>query len=354
MEQGNCIKRIRWIDVAKGYGIFLIVLGHILTTGTLRRLIFAFHVPLFFILSGLTLNTNIRFKNFLVKKFKSLMIPYFTFSVISIVLFSFMIKLMPSLSEQSGFFNQLFVVLYGNSRPDIMKWNTPLWFLPCLFAVLVVVYVIERSMQYNVGGAAVRLLVIIVSFVAGVLFETNVDVRLPMQMESGIFMIGFVEIGVILSKCDFSEQVKKISAFMLISIGLLVIGSLVSHINGFAEVRTYYYGKNGFLFIITSVTMSMAFLLIAMLFENSKIWKVIGVNSMVVLLLHKFPIVFFQSICPGVKSLLSKPTTMSGTFMAILVAILVIALCNMAGYFIKKVCPESLGKKRKKMEKKLC
>ena len=138
-------------------------------------------------------------------------------------------------------------------------------------------------------------------------------------------MIGFVEIGVILSKCDFSEQVKKISAFkiMLISIGLLVIGSLVSHINGFAEVRTYYYGKNGFLFIITSVTMSMAFLLIAMLFENSKIWKVIGVNSMVVLLLHKFPIVFFQSICPGVKSLLSKPTTMSGTFMAILVAILV-------------------------------
>lgn len=152
MEQGNCIKRIRWIDVAKGYGIFLIVLGHILTTGTLRRLIFAFHVPLFFILSGLTLNTNIRFKNFLVKKFKSLMIPYFTFSVISIVLFSFMIKLMPSLSEQSGFFNQLFVVLYGNSRPDIMKWNTPLWFLPCLFAVLVVVYVIERSMQNNVGG----------------------------------------------------------------------------------------------------------------------------------------------------------------------------------------------------------
>ena len=65
-----------------------------------------------------------------------------------------MIKLMPSLSEQSGFFNQLFVVLYGNSRPDIMKWNTPLWFLPCLFAVLVVVYVIERSMQNNVGGGS--------------------------------------------------------------------------------------------------------------------------------------------------------------------------------------------------------
>ena len=215
---------------------------------------------------------------------------------------------------------------------------------------------LKLSLVVGLVSINIMILVIIVSFVAGVLFETNVDVRLPMQMESGIFMIGFVEIGVILSKCDFSEQVKKISAFkiMLISIGLLVIGSLVSHINGFAEVRTYYYGKNGFLFIITSVTMSMAFLLIAMLFENSKIWKVIGVNSMVVLLLHKFPIVFFQSICPGVKSLLSKPTTMSGTFMAILVAILVIALCNMAGYFIKKVCPESLGKKRKKMEKKLC
>ena len=61
-------KRINWIDVAKGIGIFIIVLGHVLKTGFLRQLIFSFHVPFFFLLSGVTLNTNQKFLNFVKKK----------------------------------------------------------------------------------------------------------------------------------------------------------------------------------------------------------------------------------------------------------------------------------------------
>ena len=40
-------KRITWLDVAKGFGIFFIVWGHVLRTGHFRIYLYAFNVTLF-------------------------------------------------------------------------------------------------------------------------------------------------------------------------------------------------------------------------------------------------------------------------------------------------------------------
>ena len=53
-------KRLDWIDIAKGIGIILVVLGHTLVpqvretgfAGFLWIFIYNFHMPLFFFLSG--------------------------------------------------------------------------------------------------------------------------------------------------------------------------------------------------------------------------------------------------------------------------------------------------------------
>jgi uncharacterized membrane protein YcfT len=39
--------RIDWIDIAKGYGILLVILGH-LDVGKIGTWIYTFHMPLFF------------------------------------------------------------------------------------------------------------------------------------------------------------------------------------------------------------------------------------------------------------------------------------------------------------------
>ncbi|ARU94546.1 acyltransferase family protein [Tatumella citrea] len=54
-------KRVEWIDISKGIAIILVVAGHILT-GNLKYLIFTFHMPFFFILSGYLQNPNGRLK----------------------------------------------------------------------------------------------------------------------------------------------------------------------------------------------------------------------------------------------------------------------------------------------------
>jgi fucose 4-O-acetylase-like acetyltransferase len=59
--------RLEHIDVAKGIGIILVVLGHnwIIRTekGELFRIIFSFHMPLFFFLSGVLFKAQSDFRH---------------------------------------------------------------------------------------------------------------------------------------------------------------------------------------------------------------------------------------------------------------------------------------------------
>ena len=57
MENASSNKRIDWIDVAKGIAMLLVIIGHC-RIGNLRGVIFSFHMPLFFICSGITLRAS--------------------------------------------------------------------------------------------------------------------------------------------------------------------------------------------------------------------------------------------------------------------------------------------------------
>lgn len=72
-------KRISYLDILKGFGIFFVVFGHVIHNSILREYIWNFHMPLFFIVSGLFHNSNITFRSFLLKRIKSIYIPYILF-----------------------------------------------------------------------------------------------------------------------------------------------------------------------------------------------------------------------------------------------------------------------------------
>lgn len=79
-------KRIDYLDMVKGIGIFLVVLGHMEDISTITRVwISSFHMPLFFIVSGLIMAiTNEPDKDITVsikKKWQGIIIPYMWFSL---------------------------------------------------------------------------------------------------------------------------------------------------------------------------------------------------------------------------------------------------------------------------------
>lgn len=48
--------RIEEVDIAKGIGMILVISGHLCASAPLRNFIYSFHMPLFFILSGIVYN----------------------------------------------------------------------------------------------------------------------------------------------------------------------------------------------------------------------------------------------------------------------------------------------------------
>ena len=75
-------ERIGWVDFAKGVAIILMVLGHAVVTSPLKKFIFVFHMPFFFVTAGFLLNLNKwggaeNFNAFAAKLFKRLLVPYY-------------------------------------------------------------------------------------------------------------------------------------------------------------------------------------------------------------------------------------------------------------------------------------
>jgi fucose 4-O-acetylase-like acetyltransferase len=123
-------KRIEYLDIARGIGILLVVLGHNdfeAISLFVHQLIYSFHIPLFFFLSGYFINISIPFFEFFKKRFHSLLKPFlFTIFLIYFTSISF---------EKMGFntaITRIVKSLYGTGH--YIDW-VQLWFLPELFVV---------------------------------------------------------------------------------------------------------------------------------------------------------------------------------------------------------------------------
>jgi len=82
--------RIELIDIAKAITIILVILGHTtsnLETPMYRRFLYAFHMPLFFFLAGLSIRPKVlktfgEWKDFIRKNLQALVVPYLIFAFI--------------------------------------------------------------------------------------------------------------------------------------------------------------------------------------------------------------------------------------------------------------------------------
>ena len=126
------------IDTLKGLGILIVVASH---CDADKRMFysypFSFTVPLFFMISGYLTPNRGAFFPFALKKFRRLIVPYWLWLVLScdifMSFFNFRLPNFPAnLWQAFAFFG---APLWG--FPIV---NVPLWFLPALFAVSLMLY----------------------------------------------------------------------------------------------------------------------------------------------------------------------------------------------------------------------
>ena len=73
------VQRVGYLDIAKGIGIILVVMGHndfALISPFAHKFIYSFHMPMFFFMSGMFFKPDLPFWTFLQKRFHRVLKPF--------------------------------------------------------------------------------------------------------------------------------------------------------------------------------------------------------------------------------------------------------------------------------------
>lgn len=161
----NHAARDRAIDVAKGLGMLLVIFGHTNYQEPGLTIIYSFHMPLFFAISGMLFGGDRypTFGAFLRRKVKTLIVPFLLYAAVTLVFTGAVELLEHGFSE--GYLPDMLKTA-GRSliarRSADFPYNAPLWFVPCLFLVECGYYLLSR-----IRSKPVRIAVIAAVFAGG-------------------------------------------------------------------------------------------------------------------------------------------------------------------------------------------
>jgi polysaccharide biosynthesis protein PslL len=322
--------RNKIIDIAKGIGIILVVFGHNWIVenkpGELFRIVFSFHVPLFFFLSGIFLKESESLQQFISAKTDSLLKPYLvvlTILGIGTILF-----------HPTDVFTYFFGVIYA-SYPTI-EWGH-MWFLPHLFVSLLFSRGILHTTKYSkhrsrwIAGIATFMAIVGIAFI-NIFWQIDIskwshsdrlfgNIKYLPGLPFSIDLIG-ISSACILFGFLARQKVKSIAFNLpIFSIALLTFSLLHYYFNPTMDLalRMYGYAPISSLLAILGVYIVIA---ISALLDRqvvlSKLLAYIGSSSLFILIFHGR----VQNITFGILSQLNKFAYFNG-IVSLIIAIIV-------------------------------
>ncbi|MGE7115104.1 acyltransferase family protein [Lysinibacillus sp. NPDC047702] len=328
--------RIRWIDTAKGLGIIIVILGHAYPPDNWLKIIYSFHMPLFFFLSGYLFSVK-KYNSlgkFISNKSRSLLIPYFIFSILSLIYYA----TTPLFISNEINWPKLFVgFFYSNGISGWLDYNVALWFLTCLFVVEIIFYFILKK----ITSTKLLVTVLLVFSIVGYLDSIYMPIRLPWSIDIAFSAIVFFGLGYIsktvgLINSVLNQKVKLLVITLpifLLFINQMIKDNYIIDMNN-NRLNDYY---NFYTPAICGILLTIIF---ASLLKSNFI-EYLGKNSLVILATH-LPIIFFVSIFYNEIGYAMDDRvlrSLSVTFLAMLVLLPII-------YFINRYTPFILGKKQ--------
>ena len=219
--------RVDWIDYAKGIGILLVVVGHTLRglvsssileasiqEQAVDKWIYAFHMPLFFFISGLFIERSASksLKAFLVNKLLTIAYPYFIWSILQEL-----IRRLTGVNSEPEPIVNIWRILYD----PVMQF----WFLYVLF-IFSLGYAILRKLGLSVKAFVFVSCLLYVAHLVGINFGSwGVLYMLRIQ-------VIYFALGILVAETKLLSQLNKltsihliitaISGFLIIAIAVLL------------------------------------------------------------------------------------------------------------------------------------
>lgn len=281
-------QRIVELDMAKGLGILCIIAGH-LGVDSIDRVVYTFHVPLFFLISGYFISSNQSFKTFISNKAKKLLIPYYITGLIIVfgtVVFNLLLG--SSNDFKKLLLDSLLRLLYasGTDRNATLlgiKKIGAIWFLQALFWASCL-----NRILLNLSTKVASIIVAIIWIIS---YTSSKFVWLPLDIQAAGTALLFVYIGS-LSR-QYNYQLNQTN-YILFILGLFVLILEISY-----NIRLFVSANIYDLTIVSafaSIFISYSILNICVACKKISFFRntlcFLGKNSLIVLCVHSIELHF--------------------------------------------------------------
>jgi fucose 4-O-acetylase-like acetyltransferase len=334
--------KIYWIDALKAIAIISVVIGHspgIQGYNYIVKYIYSFHIPLFFLISGILFDPKIAEKDpsaFLQKQARGLLIPYFAWGFLTYIPWYVIARHFGSYPDLNPI-KPLLGMLYGTGSGTWLIHNGALWFLPCLFVTRVIFFTTIKFVPTSSLPIALAFLMAL-----GFVCVQLVPFPLPWGFDIGLIAIGFFGVGFLLKARLLSFRLPS-AAYL---IGVLSMLAIVHGIAVFNNTRISFTERafGNVLFFLSESFLGIAFwLVIAKVIPLSPIITLIGESTMMIFILHTF---VFNLITGFVVVILRLPPTFKYESLAstIIYTSIAVALPVALMPVIQKVQPWLIGR----------
>ena len=254
-------ERIAHYDIAKGILILLMLVGHVWVEGWVRRWIYVFHMPAFFLISGMLQRNSASLQKPLyrlaLKKARSFLIPYFFFEMLSVG--EKVLQFGPDLNIK-GYLYQTVLLQFTNG---------PLWFLIVLLCAELLF-----AVAWKIKGAS-AVCVLTGSLLIGSFFFPPAwgYVSLPMIATALLFLcVGYL------------VQPLAVKPAWALLLGSFAVTALLSVLNP-VEIDNYQSGIKG-LFLLSGLCGGLFVVQLSEKIKACKPLAFLGRNSLIILGTH--------------------------------------------------------------------
>lgn len=281
-------RRDSTFDIAKGIVIFLVMIGHLVPfNGFIFRVIFSFHMPFFFILSGYFAPQNLEGINlwgYIKKRFIRLMIPSYCWKIFWVI---------TGIITCSGLKNAVYTIFFAS--------NTE-WFMHTIFEVTVLMLVFSSIMakveKFQINPIVFSSVVVSMAMIFNdyvVNHGYHDPTFLPIKPDTLAVSFSFAVIGFIIRKYDvvnkfffIKNKTQLISTIPLIF--MLIFLADYNARDSYVNICNAYHGKSALTFYLVAILFSLLVLEISKyLAGRRKTWAILemfGRHSMTVYLVH--------------------------------------------------------------------
>lgn len=322
--------RLDELDIAKGIGMLFVIFAHVNYTPELLTPIYSFHMPLFFVLAGMEYDPAeySRLRDMIWRRWHTLIKPYLFFSLASLAYVFLSEKLFAHATdlkseEYISAFIQIFIA--QGSKPVL---NTPLWFVPCLFAAELIYFFLAK-----LKTAACAIVCFALAY-AGWLLQSGMlafdHAQLPWTLDSALYALSFYAAGNRLfpHAKQAMERIRNHPNRREICLKVLVLCMVVwlplAKMNGKVSLGSQIL-HNGFLFFLTGMIGTFAVLAVSMMLEDNRFLLWLGRNTFCLMSVHYM---IRKYTIPKYYKMLGIPLYKSNIFSQTVIPVLIVFLLS--------------------------